>query len=395
MDYYNKLLVPLMLLRRGKPENADNMINSYIRNKLWYTVDISVRYWQLRDVFAQLSKDGPKFANYLDSSETIHLEDSYIRDTLTCQLIIYKRIPIILSKRDDNAHNAKELITLNTPKCRKLLNEFLLKCFKARDKFYINTFKGTIDVNRFGNCGGWLSVDQKTFKDVFIPDEQEMMIKNGITNFINNIDWLEDNHLPSHYGILLYGTPGCGRTSIIKAIINEFNVIPHTIVSLNQLPDIVFNGLPLMRTKTNQIHMVICEDVDCTLFNRQKGFKESDDNKKDDDDKLFKDKKVSLSEVLNSIDGLFAPHNTIFVFTTNHIEELDPALIRPGRMDLHLEIKPINEETLNKFTLRYFGKPIPDGMKCKEGELFSTLQMKILGGSTYDDIINYMKEESV
>ncbi len=139
--------------------------------------------------------------------------------------------------------------------------------------------------------------------------------------------------------------------------------------------------------------MVICEDVDCTLFNRQKGFKESEDTDKDNNLPRFRPKRTSLSQVLNSIDGIVNPHNTIFVFTTNHIEELDPALIRPGRMDLRLEIKPCCEETLNKFTKKFFNREIPSGFKCKPDVLFSTLQTLVLEGKTFEDILNFMKEE--
>ena len=60
-----------------------------------------------------------------------------------------------------------------------------------------------------------------------------------------------------------------------------------------------------------------------------------------------------------------------------------------------IPIKPCNlcEETLNKFTLKFFGRSIPKDFNCKEGILFSQLQTMIIGGSTFDDILNFMKKE--
>ena len=49
--------------------------------------------------------------------------------------------------------------------------------------------------------------------------------------------------------------------------------------------------------------------------------------------------KLNLSFLLNVLDGTMAPENFIFVMTTNHIDKLDPALIRPGRMDINIELK--------------------------------------------------------
>ena len=63
---------------------------------------------------------------------------------------------------------------------------------------------------------------------------------------------------------------------------------------------------------------------------------------------------VSFSGLLNAIDGIAAQEGKIFFMTTNHIERLDPALIRPGRCDILLEVKRASKLQLQKMFLRFF-----------------------------------------
>src|SRR5258708_34026656 len=72
----------------------------------------------------------------------------------------------------------------------------------------------------------------------------------------------------------------------------------------------------------------VIEDVDCIHASRKRTETEKGDKKSG----------VTLSGLLNVVDGLFSPPGAIFVMTTNHREKLDPALIRPGRIDLQLHI---------------------------------------------------------
>ena len=387
-------LIPLAMVLNHANINKSTMM-SLINNRIWYTVDITTFAYSVQDVLTALSKRGPKQI-FLSGNNIDIVNTTKYNTSTSADIYIYKNTPIILgSKWDKDSGGTNFLMTLNTKRSRKHLHEFIQKLNNVKHKYYNNTlFKGQLDyIDYGGRSGRYIDVDFKTFDDVFLPDEQQYQITNGIEKFIKNIPWLEEHHIPTHYGILLYGTPGCGRTSIIKALIHKYKVIPHYIQELGDLPELVLAQLPKQKTPNNIIHMVICEDVDCTLFNRQKGFKESEDTNEDNGIPRLRSKRTSLSSVLNSIDGMVNPHNTIFVFTTNHIEELDPALIRPGRMDLRLEIKPCCEETLNKFTKKFFNKEIPSGFKCKPDVLFSTLQTKVLEGYTFEDILNFMKEE--
>lgn len=108
------------------------------------------------------------------------------------------------------------------------------------------------------------------------------------------------------------------------------------------------------------------------------------------------DDNLGLASVLNTIDGIGAPTNTIFIFTTNHVEKLDPALIRPGRIDLKLEIKPVCVETFTQFMKKHYGEDvsIPADLKIRKGISFAELQTMVMGKKTPSEIIKHVKVNS-
>lgn len=388
-----KLLPTTMLLNilRGNP----SLLQSYIRGKILYVVNIDGMFWNYRTTFEKLFKNGRRNIDLYSPTDDESVL-TYQLDSGTCEyvdVIWFKNKPIILRKEHNDGSEAVQsnsvvLITFNTKPFVDNLHEFLTTLYhngpkldspvRYKDINVVRTYAGDNAQSRN------IPLDTKTFDDVFLPDDQYKALIDGIDNYIKSRPLLEEHHIPNHLGILLYGTPGCGRTSIIKALIHKYNVHSYYLPSLDMLPATVSSFCT--RLHSDNLTFVICEDVDCILFNRQKEYKRKDEDRNNH----LKDE-VSISQVLNCIDGICAPHNTVFIFTTNHIEELDPALIRPGRMDIRLEIKPICYETLNKFTRRFYGKDLPSDYVCREGELFSNLQLQFMAGATFEDILKFMK----
>ncbi|KAI4387768.1 hypothetical protein MLD38_000173 [Melastoma candidum] len=144
-------------------------------------------------------------------------------------------------------------------------------------------------------------------------------------------------------GYLLYGPPGTGKSTMIAAMANFLNYDVYDL----ELTTVKDNSeLRKLLIETSGKSIIVIEDIDCSLDltgQRKKQVKKDDEN--DDPAKKLaneedKPSKVTLSGLLNFIDGIWSAcgGERIIVFTTNHVEKLDPALIRRGRMDKHIEM---------------------------------------------------------
>jgi len=97
---------------------------------------------------------------------------------------------------------------------------------------------------------------------------------------------------------------------------------------------------------------LVMEDIDTVnASNTREGEVEKDKEPK---------RGVTLSGLLNVIDGIFSPSGAVFVMTTNHKEKLDPALIRPGRVDMELHITFATPEQKQALYNRFFPGDCPE-----------------------------------
>lgn len=156
--------------------------------------------------------------------------------------------------------------------------------------------------------------------------------------FLSRSAWYHEMGIPYRRGYLLHGPPGCGKTSFALVLASELKL---SICILN-LSDQNMNDNSIAETlrsaPSNAI--ILLEDVDSVFLQRSKNESGSCS--------------LSFSGLLNAIDGVAAQEGRIFMMTTNHLERLDPALIRPGRCDIKFEVKKASNHQLEKMFLRFF-----------------------------------------
>ena len=221
----------------------------------------------------------------------------------------------------------------------------------------------------------------RTFDSIFF-ENKETYVKN-LDFFINNEDWYKKKGIPYHYGILLHGNPGCGKTSIIKATLQYTKrhcvVIPlNRVKTCGELENIFFkneiNGKNILTEK----RIYIFEDIDCLcdIIKERDSDSEDEDNikisnkNKDNDftsnfDLLMKltdnsvkksnkpDDELNLSCLLNIFDGILETPGRIIILTSNFPQKIDKALLRPGRIDCNMELKKASLKIIKEI-ITYF-----------------------------------------
>jgi len=161
-------------------------------------------------------------------------------------------------------------------------------------------------------------------------------------DFLNSKRWYTERGIPFRRGYLLYGAPGSGKTSIIHSLAGELGLDVY-IISLSRagLDD---NALQELIADLPEKCIALMEDIDAAFHHSISRATESPEKKLVAGDKgpgspSNDTPKISLSGLLNALDGVGAQEGRLLFATTNRYETLDAALRRPGRMDVHVEFK--------------------------------------------------------
>jgi len=167
----------------------------------------------------------------------------------------------------------------------------------------------------------WKTVGTRNKRDmssVVLDDHVLKGLSEDLRTFINDREWYLRCGVPYRRGYLLYGPPGTGKTSFILSIAGKFELsVCVLVLSSSFMNDQKLNSL-IKNSPANSI--LLLEDVDVA-------FAPAD---------VSSVNRVSFSGLLNAIDGIAAGDGRILFMTTNHIERLSPALIRPGRVDVRV-----------------------------------------------------------
>lgn len=206
-----------------------------------------------------------------------------------------------------------------------------------------------------------------TFDNIFFEDKVKVFQR--LSDFMKERELYKMLGKPWKLGILLTGEPGCGKTSLIRAIANLFNRSIKD-VQFNRMTDIddlesCFNCVEYDNKAMGPEDVVlVAEDIDCMTNIIKKRSTEESKTNMNDYFKSFKSdeakaimmainsqndctnspknksgREITLSYLLNILDGISNADGRIFIASTNHIDKIDPAALRPGRIDIRIDFK--------------------------------------------------------
>jgi mitochondrial chaperone BCS1 len=190
-----------------------------------------------------------------------------------------------------------------------------------------------------GDC--WERVAEKAprpLASVILPDGAAQATLADMTEFLASRSWYTDRGLPYRRGYLLFGPPGSGKSSLAFALASELGM---DLFVLNlAAPKLDDMGLALLMRRVSPKGILLIEDVDAAFAERTKA---TDDASH-----------VTFSGLLNALDGVGSRDGQITMMSTNHIERLDPALIRPGRIDHRLFLGNARRSQAAELFQRFF-----------------------------------------
>ncbi|KAG0538649.1 hypothetical protein BDA96_03G254700 [Sorghum bicolor] len=202
--------------------------------------------------------------------------------------------------------------------------------------------------------GKWRPVrlrNASTFATLAMDAALRQDVLEDLDRFLGQKEYYERTGRAWKRGYLVHGPPGTGKSSLVAAISNHlhFDVYDLDIGAVRSNTEL---RKLLIRMKNRSILLI--EDVDCASVAAQR--READGGS-DGSSPAPKHQKVTLSGLLNMVDGLWSSsgHERILIFTTNHVDRLDPALIRPGRMDKHIHMGYCGFGAFKELTAIYHG----------------------------------------
>ncbi|KGN64267.1 AAA-ATPase ASD, mitochondrial [Cucumis sativus] len=258
-------------------------------------------------------------------------------------------------------------------KHRELVKESYLKhVLKEGKEIRVNRRRRKLYTNGTGNR--WLIHRSTTWSEVYFehpasfdtigmdPIKKQEIIEDLLT-FSQSKEYYARIGKAWKRGYLLYGPPGTGKSTMIAAMANLLNYDVYDL-ELTAVKDNTELRKLLIETTSKSI--IVIEDIDCSLeFTKQRKIVEKkSSNEEKEKKKAIKEpkkeeeevkSKVTLSGLLNFIDGIWSAcgGERLIVFTTNHLEKLDPALIRRGRMDKHIELSYCSYEAFKVLAKNY------------------------------------------
>ncbi|KAJ7065640.1 hypothetical protein C8F01DRAFT_1366589 [Mycena amicta] len=284
----------------------------------------------------------------------------YVPSTNTKQRLRWRghwmQVEFIIGYEDSNGRTSGGSINITLHSTdRTLLNAFV----DAAHVHYTQASISRVTVHLTDNYGSWaraVTKNRRAFSTLILPTGVKETLLADAKEFLASEEWYTFAGVPHRRGYLLYGEPGTGKSSTIHAIAGELGLEIY-FISL-AAPGIDDYTLGRLIRDTPSRCILLIEDIDCAFPSRED---------EEDEEPLLDAKgnpiprepvpprsQVTLAGLLNVLDSVASEEGRLTFATTNHIEALDPALIRPGRMDLKIKYGLATAEQLEQMFDRFY-----------------------------------------
>ncbi|XP_068321286.1 AAA-ATPase At5g17760-like [Pyrus communis] len=187
-----------------------------------------------------------------------------------------------------------------------------------------------------------------TFETVAMDPELKTAVVEDLDRFVKRKEFYQRVGRAWKRGYLLYGPPGTGKSSLIAAMANYLKFDVYDLQLTHLKTDMELRKVLLATTNKS---ILVIEDIDCS----QPAVQDRKQNNYGIKKPEFEGNQLTLSGLLNFTDGLWSScgEERIIVFTTNHKSKLDSALLRSGRMDMHIHMSFCTYEGFKTLACNY------------------------------------------
>ncbi|KAJ7944240.1 AAA-ATPase [Quillaja saponaria] len=283
-----------------------------------------------------------KFSTALDGGQIVEDVFDNIKLTWICSKIDPPSSHLKLKNSNTLAEKNMFVLTFDEKHREKVMESYLPYVLSAYEA--TKSGKKVLKIHtKFSDMGTIWQASKlnhpATFEKLAMEPELKKAIIDDLDRFLRRKEFYKKVGKAWKRGYMLYGPPGTGKSTLIAAIANylKFDIYDLELSSVFSNSDL----MSAVRNTSNRSILVI-EDIDCNkeVLNRSKLNHDPSENAYLRKMARCPDEKFTLSGLLNYIDGLWSTcgEERFIIFTTNHIDKLDPALLRPGRMDMHIHL---------------------------------------------------------
>ena len=318
----------VMYLLRAVPEKLVDIAGRSLWTKL-FVESLSNEYRDIDGFIAQRRLDF--------FSRSLEIKDGALKTGFGGGFGVYDGVLFKYSK----AKAAQQLAPFETitvsflTRDRGVVARFLDEC---RPEDHRNSL--TVTMYTVGGSAGALRRRKRSLDTVFVDRAIKQRLVERFKWFLGAETWHLSRGIPWKLGIVLHGPPGTGKTSLIHALASDLGFDIKYIKSLHGLGAAFLSGKPG--------DLFVIEAIDTIAG----GLSRDDDRTAD----ARSPGGSALHEILNSMDGMQTPDGLKFIVTTNHIDKLDPAIVRPGRIDDVIEIGPLSLEAARDMFRAFYGR---------------------------------------